>query len=797
MPLNKILLLTLAGGGALATSALLPQVGDVVARAARGADAGGPVSTDAAGDRLASTTAGALAGSGAPGGAGAMQMQSQAANPILFVTQVPHRLDWNVVTSATGNHRPDTGNVFRGGDLMIRYADGSLRNLTQEAGYGVVGLQTGDNAIAVRGPCVHWSGTKAVFSMVRGIGEDARWQLYEVSGLGQQDTAQITKLPGQPAAYNNVDPAYTSDGRILFASDRPRNGAAHLHPQLDEYNSLPTVSGFYALDPVTAKLDLFLHTTSGVFRPTVDSFGRVVMSRWSHFTRDKTVDDEYSFGIDYGAFDYTSEEADAVSTGQAVDMIPEARRQWVDFVNWNPAYTGPLLGYEANLIGQYQHRLLPVTINQDGTNEQTLNRLDRQELGLIGNGSTWNSYELGPSFNDDPNLGWIQFPFPPQIANPTPVRNLMQIREVPFLPGFYLAVDARHHSTHAAGQILVIVAPPSLRANQVVILPLTHPTTANPWPEAPAGHSGLYRDPVALTNGELLVVHTPHHNMENDLPGSGEQNAFGSYRFRIKSIGWAGPHIVAGQPLTNGINKTVTVQNGFQQLTYSGPLHELSPVEVVARTPPPLTKAPSLPAPEVQALAAAGLTPELFQAGLELLGAAVIVSRNVTTREDYDTQQPYNLRVAGGGAQTLGAGGKVYDISHLQVFQGDLIRGLSGNQIEFASFGGRRVLGRPEHTVDWLNPPGGGPPGSVAIAPDGSIAALVPADRAVTWQLVDPSGEAVVRERHWFTMQPGEVRVCTSCHDPTVVDQAGQAPPQNVPLALTQLASHLKTVTGL
>ena len=62
----------------------------------------------------------------------------------------------------------------------------------------------------------------------------------------------ITKVPNQPTNYNNVDPCYASDGRILFTSDRPRNGAAHLFPQLDEYNSLRTVTGIWSLNPGAA-----------------------------------------------------------------------------------------------------------------------------------------------------------------------------------------------------------------------------------------------------------------------------------------------------------------------------------------------------------------------------------------------------------------------------------------------------------------------------------------------------------------------------------------------------------------
>ena len=88
-------------------------------------------------------------------------------NPILFVTQVPIVSDFTTIGSTFGNHLGRIDAVGRGGDLWMRYPDGTLKNLTAAAGYGIAtGVQAGANAIAVRDPAVHWSGTKALFSMV-------------------------------------------------------------------------------------------------------------------------------------------------------------------------------------------------------------------------------------------------------------------------------------------------------------------------------------------------------------------------------------------------------------------------------------------------------------------------------------------------------------------------------------------------------------------------------------------------------------------------------------------------------
>src|SRR5882724_4953255 len=142
-------------------------------------------------------------------------------NPILFVTQVPIPTEVNsnvvsssfvAVASAFGNHLGGTTWAPRGGDLYIRYPDGTTRNLTRAAGYGVSGAQH-TNGIAVRQPSVHRSGTKAVFSMVVGAPADANdnttfyWQLYEITNFVDPATTPIiTRVPNQPANFNNVSP---------------------------------------------------------------------------------------------------------------------------------------------------------------------------------------------------------------------------------------------------------------------------------------------------------------------------------------------------------------------------------------------------------------------------------------------------------------------------------------------------------------------------------------------------------------------------------------------------------------
>ena len=165
----------------------------------------------------------------------------------------------------------------------------------------------------------------------------------------------------------------------------------------------------------------------------------------------------------------------------------------------------------------------------------------------------------------------------------------------------------------------------------------------------------------------------------------------------------------------------------------------------------------------------------------------IIVTRNHTSRDRGDKQQPYNLRVPGGGAQTLGSTGKIYDIAHYQIMQADRVRGYAGRS-------GRRPVGVPLPTTH--NPPTSGPAGSVPIALDGSSAAFVPANKALAWQTTDASGEPVVRERVWVTMQPGEIRTCAGCHGENSRNQANGLAPTNKPAALRALMQHWKTIAS-
>jgi hypothetical protein len=679
----------------------------------------------------------------------------------MFVTQVPILTDFGARASTFGNHLSGVEQVPRGGDLMIRYPDGSLRNLTREAGFGVDGFQ-GATAIAVREPSIHWSGTKAVFSMLVGSPTESTanasffWQLYEVSGFGQGQKVTITKVANQPR-FNNVSPIYATDDRILFTSDRPRSGLSHLYPALDEYESAESVSGIWSLNPATGDLHLLNHTPSGAFSPSIDSFGRVIFTRWDHLQRDQQRDDP-----NFGAFNFTSESATAASAGVDTEIFPEPRLT----VTATPY--GNLNGHRFNIFTPWQ-------MNEDGTEEETLNHVGRHELNF---GFEQKTFIADPSLSDATD--------DTQHANKKTVNTdggLFQLREDPVHPGNFLAIMAREFGSLTTNQIVQVTGAPTIDADHMTVTDVTvGGLNANGSP------GGRYRNPLPLTSGALVATYT--------AATTDDPNLMNDFRLKLLSRNPSSGLYEGGASataLTSGIVKSVSwfnPNNFSAKPSFSGPLWEMEAVEVVAR-PRPVKPAPTLDTPEANVFAQQGVDPAAFKSWLTANNLALIVSRNVTSRDDADLQQPFNLQVPG-GVSSLSATrpGPVYNVSNLQLFQADQIRAYSNFRQ------GRRNIAQNLHGLPVNNPNPGTVASSVKIGTDGSTAAFVPARRALTWQITDNAGVPIVRERMWLTFQPGEVRVCASCHGVNVKDQAGRAKASiaNEPEALRQLLTAWKAM---
>ncbi|MBT5705500.1 MAG: hypothetical protein HOI66_04195 [Verrucomicrobia bacterium] len=702
-------------------------------------------------------------------------------HPIVFVTQTPEARDFTTIGSTFGNHLGEVGSAPRGGDLWIRYQDGTLKNLTEAAGFGESGFQ-GAQSIAVRDPAVHWDGEKVLFSMVMGSPveqferEEYYWQMYEVTRLGPDMTPVITRVPNQPSAYNNVSPIYASDDQIIFTTDCPRNGERHLYPQLDEYEEAPTVSGLWKLNPATGETTLLDHAPSGVFNPSIDSFGRVIFSRWDHLQRDQQADgdSESAGGGVYGTFNFTDESEEAGRLyGVRDEVFPEPRGSRSDLLSGT------------NLSGHNFNFFFPWMVNQDGTELETLNHIGRHEL---------HDY-FAAVFTDDERLTEF-FMTPETRESQNHILNMFQIREDPLRPGVFFGVDAPEFQTHAAGMIFTLDGAPETNVEQMRVTYITAPESRNVAGANAAGHPGFFRNPLPTIGGTLLAVHTSESRADDNegtraLPQS-------RYEFRIKTLQASGEHWVEGEPLTNGIVESLSWFDPDVRVTYEGPMWELSPVELRPRMRPE-AKAVELGEPERLAFEEADVAIAQLKRFLVEEDLALVVSRDVTTRDDADQQQPYQLRVSGenGVSSVPEGGGSTYEISHLQFFQGDQIRGIGMHEVDDEPRPGRRVLAQAMHDESAMRYlPEEIFPGSVRLGMDGSMAAVVPAQRALSWQLLSPEGTPVIRERYWLTFQPGEIRTCTSCHGLNDRDQMGQTAPTNTPRALVELLGILKPSLG-
>lgn len=758
-------------------------------------------------------------------------------NPILFTTSVPVPESFGTRYDAFGNHRASVRATSRGGDLYIRYPDGTLRNLTQEAGFGRP-LANGDEdparSIAVRDPAPHWSGTKALFSMV--VGAPAKiwdspefyWQLYEVSGLCPGEKVKITKLR-QPARYNHLQPVYGSDDRIVFASDMPPAGpsARHLYPLLDEYEGNPITSGLWHLDRVTGQATLLNHTPSGAFGPSIDSAGRLIFSRWDHLKRAMrppalSGGDACGNDTEGGApiFDYANETATARTAcpGTLFDEV---------FPELQPNVMSRLVqlkrvpaNFEARWASNQFNHFFPWMMNQDGTGEETLNHVGRHEF----NGSY-----LEPSRRDDPALTYnlTQYAADPSTATLADIAGIHHLRESPYRPGRFYAVIAHEIGARTSGQLVRIDGGPRVNAADMRITYLTPRETRYPLSSSsvPAAMSGLYRQPLPLSDGRLVAVHVPPVGWPSAVDHAEGESADSPWQLRLR---WMKPsaegQVQPGAYLTPGLQKTVRFwYGGSFQRHYSGVLWEQDPVELRVSPPPPLTQA-SVARVEARVLTQQGVNWPALQRWMRERELALVVVRNATQRDHSDEQQPYNLRVPGGTSSIApdchaAQGCRIYDVDTLQLFEARYLRSKSWNYDGSAHFEpsqpeGRRVLPRllessgPLSRVDaaLTNPASvkGKLPGSLKVFADGSVAGFVPARRALSWQLVnsrqpgDPriGTDAVVRERYWVTFQPGELRTCASCHGVNKTDQLGRPADTHAPQALKVLLQAWKKMAS-
>lgn len=203
---------------------------------------------------------------------------SQLSYPIVFVSR-NHQVNGNIFFPQAGL-LPGMGAYSRfkapGGRLLIRETNGNIISLVDSTKNF-----NGISLVDVQQPCVHWNGLKIIFAGIEH--RDSSWRIYEIKtdGTGFRKltfTNRIVNLAQFGAAasrflrYDDIDPIYTPDNKIVFASTR--------FPSLALNGDVQTTN-LYIMDSTGSNLFRMTTERNGAEKPTVDeSTGRIIYSRW-------------------------------------------------------------------------------------------------------------------------------------------------------------------------------------------------------------------------------------------------------------------------------------------------------------------------------------------------------------------------------------------------------------------------------------------------------------------------------------------------------------------------------------
>ncbi|MBC8163924.1 MAG: hypothetical protein H7Z42_22170, partial [Roseiflexaceae bacterium] len=211
------------------------------------------------------------------------------AAPIVFVSrQIPSN---GSIYAAGVKDTPGVGahSRFRPaapGQLIIREANGTMRTLVDGARPTAASL----NLIDVNAPAVSYSGTSIVFAgLPNGAYDPAparntgAWRIYRInvdgSGLKQLtfndqqlDLAQFGAAASGLSGYDDTDPTWLPDGRIVFSSTR---WSSYAH-----YSGV-RASNLHVINADGSALHRITAERNGADRPLIDPItGKIVYARW-------------------------------------------------------------------------------------------------------------------------------------------------------------------------------------------------------------------------------------------------------------------------------------------------------------------------------------------------------------------------------------------------------------------------------------------------------------------------------------------------------------------------------------
>ncbi|UUZ54552.1 hypothetical protein LP419_40685 [Massilia sp. H-1] len=155
----------------------------------------------------------------------------------------------------------------------------------------------------------------------------------------------------------------------------------------------------------------------------------------------------------------------------------------------------------------------------------------------------------------------------------------------------------------------------------------------------------MYRNPLPLSDGSLVSVHTSETRLDTN-EGTRAAPRY-RYQFRLKSMKPSGSYFVADAALTPGTRKAIWYWDPDTRVDFDGTLWELDPVEVAPRAKP-ARRSDALEAPERAVLLEENVDEAQLRAWLSSNKLALIVTRDNTSRDRGERQQPFNLQVPGG-----------------------------------------------------------------------------------------------------------------------------------------------------
>ncbi len=208
---------------------------------------------------------------------------------IVFVQrQIPDRgsIYWDAVKDMPGVGAHSRFRVAAPGKLLVRESNGSLRTLVDGANPTAASL----NLIDVNAPDVSYDGATIVFAGLPGGSYDrgpttnpGAWRLYSIRADGSAlrqitrsdlnlNLSQFGSAAGGLSGYDDTDPAWLPDGRIVFSSTR--------WPSYGHYSGV-RATNLYVVNADGNAMHRITAERNGADRPMVDPItGKIVYPRW-------------------------------------------------------------------------------------------------------------------------------------------------------------------------------------------------------------------------------------------------------------------------------------------------------------------------------------------------------------------------------------------------------------------------------------------------------------------------------------------------------------------------------------